>query len=122
MRELTCRVPGTYRQWAQVYPQAAERAPARGSRGTLAPQICGVQYSIANRFLIDRQKRLEMAATHRKQSSRVISNRYKKRGSCEARLAEFQEAPTGAGCAECASGQRSRKAIWKSGRMEKELL
>jgi len=97
MRELTYRAPGTYRQRAQLYPQAAERATARTSLTTLAPQICGVQYSIPNAFLIDRLKRLETAATHRKQSSRVISNRMKKRGSYDARLAEFRNVPAGSG-------------------------
>jgi signal transduction histidine kinase len=38
-----------------------------------------------------------MAATHRKQSSRLISNRMKKRGSYDARLAGFDEAPAGSG-------------------------
>jgi hypothetical protein len=50
---------------------------ARARRGT---QICGLQYSIPNRFRIDTPKRLKIAATQRKQSSQVISNRYKNRG------------------------------------------
>src|ERR1700683_3504361 len=48
-------------------------------------QICGVQYSISDRFLIDTPKRLEIDATRTKQSSQVISNRYKIEGSPEAR-------------------------------------
>ena len=69
-------------------PRLERRAPrfaGHGSRTTLRgtrrdTQICGVQCSILNRFRIDTPKRLKIAATQRKQSSRVISNRYKNRG------------------------------------------
>ncbi len=44
-------------------------------------------------FLIGTPKRLKIAATPTKQSSRSISNRYKKRGSSEARFAVTSVAP-----------------------------
>jgi hypothetical protein len=74
------------------------RFTGQGSRSTLratrgGPQICGVQYSIPNRFRIDTPKRLKIAATQRKQSSRIISNRYKKTGVCNARLEAVPVAP-----------------------------
>jgi len=53
MRELTYKELLIRCQWAQFYSNAAERVTLRDSPGTLAPQICGVQYSIANRFPID---------------------------------------------------------------------
>jgi hypothetical protein len=76
----------------------ATRFTGHGSRSTLrgtreATQICGVQYSFPNQILIDIPKRLKIAATQTKQSSRVISNRYKNRGSCEARFAADPVAP-----------------------------
>ena len=76
----------------------APRFTGRGSRTTLrgaqrGTQICGVQYPIPNRFRIDTPKRLKIAATQRKQSSRVISNRYKNRGSCEAPFVAVPVAP-----------------------------
>jgi hypothetical protein len=75
-------------------PRLEGRAPrftGHGSRTTLRgirrdTQICGVQHSIPNQILIGRPKRLEIAATQTKQSSRLICNRYKNRGAFEARL------------------------------------
>jgi hypothetical protein len=55
-------------------------------------QICGVQYSLSDRFLIDTPKRLEIAVTRRKQSSQVISNRYKIAGSFEPQPRAFHAA------------------------------
>jgi len=76
----------------------APRFTGDGSRTTLrgtqrGTQIRGVQYSIPNRFLIDTPTRLKIAATQRKQASRTISNRYKNRGSCEARFVADPVAP-----------------------------
>jgi hypothetical protein len=45
------------------------------SRPTEATQICGVQYSIPNRFLTGTPKQLEIAVTRTKQNTEVISNR-----------------------------------------------
>jgi hypothetical protein len=44
------------------------------SRPTVATQICGVQYSIPNRFLTGTPKQLEIAVTHTKQNTEVTSN------------------------------------------------
>jgi len=45
------------------------------SRPKEATQICGVQYSIPNRFLTGTPKQLEIVATRTKQNTEVVSNR-----------------------------------------------
>ena len=45
------------------------------SRPTEATQICGVQYSIPNRFLTGTPKQLEIGVNRTKQNTAVISNR-----------------------------------------------
>jgi hypothetical protein len=47
------------------------------SRPTEATQICGVQYSIPNRFLIGTPKQLEIGVNRTKRNTAVISNRDK---------------------------------------------
>jgi hypothetical protein len=65
MLELTYnKAASACRQWAAVE-----------SRPTEATQICGVQYSIPNRFLTGTPKQLEIAVTRTKQNTEVISNR-----------------------------------------------
>jgi hypothetical protein len=61
----------TYNKAASAYLQSATVE----SRPTEATQICGVQYSIPNRFLTGTPKQLEIVATHTKQDTEVISNR-----------------------------------------------
>src|SRR5271170_5645713 len=68
----------------RVAPVATRRDLNNGDRE--APQIRGVQHSISNRHT----KLLETAATYRKHSSRVISNR-DKTGGC--RDAQFEFPP-----------------------------
>jgi hypothetical protein len=57
-----------------TYKAGLQWAPV-DSRGIKPTQICGVQYSIPNRFLTETPKQLEIAVTHTKQNTEVISNR-----------------------------------------------
>jgi hypothetical protein len=82
MRTLVARaieaLPPSFRCPTLRFAGHGSRSTPSGTRS--GTQICGVQYSIPNRFRIDTPKRLKIAATQRKQSSRLISNRYKNRG------------------------------------------
>jgi len=71
--------------WQEAFDFAS-----RGSRGAhralpRGTQICGVQYSISVPFLIETRKRLKIAATQRKHSSPLTSNRHNFVGCFEPR-------------------------------------